>query len=355
MANAECRMPKKANVERRHGRTALLPFLLAAVLTVPLSTQAQRPNATFLGVLDDQGRLTPIAVYDGSHWWNRWPWAAESEEVRRLPLPRSLSAIPADWLPPGVRLPVDWRALTSVKLVPFHTLRPTRRQDFALMDTVLLSTTYRGQPYAEDTLAISGPGTLRSVVALSNAQAGGILHQLESRIALLEADAIARWREEGGVDGGRRGVALTRIYVSDGPTGTRYANTPPDGDPDGGLVRAPAQIDGDIHYFLLGEKFFQPGPAEECLVSLTTNGLVTVAADGRVRSEKISSGASDQFCADSGDVPIFLGTITVGSQSWWIVKTGVEGGDDYGLIDPRSGEWVEIKGLWSSRPNGRER
>jgi hypothetical protein len=96
MANAECRMPKRANVERRQGEWALLLFVVAAVLTVPLSTTAQRPKATFLGVLDDQGRLTPIAVYDGSHWWNRWPWAPESEEVRD-PRPGEWVEIKGPW------------------------------------------------------------------------------------------------------------------------------------------------------------------------------------------------------------------------------------------------------------------
>jgi hypothetical protein len=50
----------------------------------------------------------PIAVYDGSEWWNRWPWAAEGDEVRALPVPATLARIPPEWLPPGLSLPATW-------------------------------------------------------------------------------------------------------------------------------------------------------------------------------------------------------------------------------------------------------
>jgi hypothetical protein len=77
-------------------------LVVAVLLAVPVATRAQRPRPTFLGVVDDRGRLTPIAVDDGSAWWNRWPWAAGSDEIRNMPVPPSVEMVPAEWLPPGL-------------------------------------------------------------------------------------------------------------------------------------------------------------------------------------------------------------------------------------------------------------
>jgi hypothetical protein len=113
--------------------------VVAVLLAVPVATRAQRPQPTFLGIVDKDGLLTPIAVYDGSAWWNRWPWAAETEEVRSLPVPSSLASIPADWLPPSLKFPTNWRAYTASggKLVPFRALRPARRTEWDIMDTIV--------------------------------------------------------------------------------------------------------------------------------------------------------------------------------------------------------------------------
>jgi hypothetical protein len=329
-------------------------LIVGALLAVPVSTGAQQPHATFLGVVDEQGRLTPIAVYDGTTWWNRWPWAAESEEVRKLPLPPSLAAIPADWLPPGARLPVTWRAFTSGKLVPFRALRPTRRQDFALMDTVLIRTTYRGPSYVEDTLAISGPGTLASFVDLSNAQADGILRQLESRISILEADAIARWKKEAAARG-EQDVALARTYLVSHPSDIRFVNTPPPGDRDYGLFKGRTPIDGRTHLYLSGGKFFEGRPGEPCKLSLSTEGFIAVNPAGHVESERIASGLTEFLCGNPSEAVYYLASVTIGRRSWWVVKIGMEDGEEYGLIDPRTGEPVEIRGLWDLRSNDRKR
>jgi hypothetical protein len=341
MTNGECRLTKAA--------------LTVIALSILVAATRAEPPPTFLGVLDDQGRLTPIAVYDGTSWWNRWPWAGESEEVRGLPLPPSLSTIPADWLPPGAPLPVNWRAFTSGKLVPFRALRPIRRQEFALMDTVLISTTYRGIPYSEDTPAISGPGTLKSFVDVSNAEADRILRQLESRIATLEADAIARWKKEAAARG-EQDIALTRTYLVPHSPETRFVNTPPPGDDrDYGLFKGPAPIDGRTYHYLSGGRFFELRSGDACKLSLSTEGFVAVDRAGHVESEKITSALTEFLCGNPSEAVYYLTTVTIGRHSWWVVKIGLEDGDDYGLLDPRTGEPVEIKGLWSMRSKDRAR
>ena len=60
----------------------------------------KRPNVLVLGAV--------IAAFDGTGWWNKWPWGAESAKVRQLPIPVGLDEIPADWLPPGLTLPRNW-------------------------------------------------------------------------------------------------------------------------------------------------------------------------------------------------------------------------------------------------------
>jgi poly(3-hydroxybutyrate) depolymerase len=41
-------------------------FAAAAFLVTPAPTGAQSAQPTFLGVVDEHGQLTPIAVYDGA-------------------------------------------------------------------------------------------------------------------------------------------------------------------------------------------------------------------------------------------------------------------------------------------------
>ena len=192
--------------------------VLALLVAASVATHGQQPQPTFLGILDGHGRLTPIAVYDGGTWWNRWPWAGATNLVSDLPLPRSLAAIPPEWLPPGLRLPVTWKAFTSGKLVPIRALRPTRQPEEALMATVPIATTYRSHPQEEDILAISGPGILAEFVALGRPQSDALLRQLESRIATLESEEIARWRKDSTE---YRDTALTRTYMVTGSFGTR--------------------------------------------------------------------------------------------------------------------------------------
>ena len=326
-------------------------LVVALLLTMPASTRAQL-QPTFLGVVDGRGQLTPIAVYDGATWWNRWPWAAESEEVRNLPLPPSLAAIPADWLPPGVRLPVNWQAFRSGKLVPIRALRPTRSSEPGLMDTVTITTTYRGRPSEEDTLAISGPGILAGFGVLSRAQSDAILQQLEPRIAALEADEIASWKKE---ITEYKETALTRTYMVTGPQGTRYVSTPPPGwERDYSIRKGLTPIEGRTYQYLHGEKLFKLRADADCMMNLSTRGFIVVDQRGRVESEKLGAFAFAEYCGDASEMTYHLATLTIGHRTWWVGKFGVEDGHDYGLIDPVTAEPVDIKGLWGLRSNSRD-
>jgi hypothetical protein len=89
-----------------HKRPNVL-VVLGAVIAATSFYSAQSAS-TFLAAVRGDGLLVPIAAFDGTGWWNKWPWGAESAEVRQLPIPVGLDEIPADWLPPGLTLPRNW-------------------------------------------------------------------------------------------------------------------------------------------------------------------------------------------------------------------------------------------------------
>ena len=205
---------------------------------------------------------------------------------------------------------------------------------------------YRGHPYEEDTLAISGPGILAEFVALGQPENDAILRQLESRIATLETGELARWK---GITE-YKDTALTRTYMVTGRSGTRYVRTPPPGQGrDYGILKGPTPIDGRTYQYLHGEKLFKLRPDEDCMMNLSTQGFIVVDQRGRVESEKLGVSAFAEFCGDAGETTFHLATITIGQRTWWIVKIALEDGYDYGLLDPLSGEPVVLKGPWGSR------
>ena len=199
-----------------------------------------RPRAAadgdVLGVLDGQGRLTPVAVYDSGTWWNRWPWAGASNLDSNLPVPRSLAAIPIDWLPPGLRPPCQLEGVHVRKARSNSRGSADETAGTGTHDDGANCHDYRGHPYEEDTLAISGPGILAEFVALGQPENDAILRQLESRIATLETGELARWK---GITE-YKDTALTRTYMVTGRSGTRYVSTPPPGQGrDDGIRKAP--------------------------------------------------------------------------------------------------------------------
>jgi len=308
-------------------------------------------------VVDDHGRLTPIAVYDGSDWWNRWPWQAESDEIRNLPLPVSLASIPAAWLPPGVRFPVSWRALSpGGKSSAFRALVPDRIPDFTMMDTIVVRTTYTGSGVEGsngdgDTLAIAGPGTLGRITMAAADEEAALRRQLNVRVVALEADAIAHWKEEFLANGGPPAdTALTRIYEVGDAAGVRYVEAPPaDGERfDVEKADAPA---GRTMYHLRREKLFTFRRGDECMLNLATDGFVLTSA-GKIVSEKMTAHAYGGYCGDPAEMTFPLGTVTIGGHMWWIVKDSLEDGYDFSLTDTATGESVEIKGRWDLRQSG---
>jgi hypothetical protein len=331
-------------------RAALLIAACAVLLNRAAPAVPAPPPATFVGVLGGDGALTPIAVFDGHDWWNAWPWGAESDEVKALPVPSSLDAIPADWLPPALRMPRDWRVLRrSGATARLKALRPVQTTLDGLMDTFTIATTFR--PGADgDALAIAGPGVLGTFVTPSRDETERVLRRLTSRIETLERNALDQWRGEHKGSEMDTASALTRVYMTTGPDGNKYvAVRPADAGPDFGLTKVSDRIQGKTYYYLSGAKLFKVKPADECMINLSSNGLVVVDRGGAVSSDTISSSAYSEYCGDAAESTMPLGTVRIGTRMLWVMRVNLEDGFDYTLFDPLLGDGVGLKGGWRFR------
>jgi hypothetical protein len=331
-------------------RAALVIAACAVLLSRAAPAVTAPPPATFVGVLGGDGALTSIAVFDGHDWWNAWPWAAESDEVKALPVPSSLDTIPADWLPPGLRMPRDWRVLRhSGATARLKALRPVQATLDGLMDTFTITTTFR--PGADgDALAIAGPGVLGTFVTPSRDETERVLRRLTSRIETLERNALDQWQGEHIGSEMNTASALTRVYMTTGPAGNKYVTVrPADEGPDYELTKVSDRIQGRTYYYLSGEKLFKVKPADECMINLSSNGLVVVDRGGAVSSDTISSWAYSEYCGDAPESTMPLGTVRIGTRMLWVMRVNLEDGFDYTLFDPLLGDGVELKGGWGFR------
>lgn len=324
------------------GLWSALAFALAGSLA--LTARGALPDAdaaTFLAVVLPDSSLVPIAVYDGETWWNRWPWGAERDEIRALPVPSALGTVPADWLPPGLTLPSQWRYLSySGVQRSVRAVRPVRPPETALITTFAVQSDLlvpkRERLLAEQTeaelgLAIAGDGQLGRVVYPPRAEADRIRARLASRVRELERAELDRWWRE------FRKTASVRLEPDkrDGEGGL-------------GLLRAGTTAGGANYYYLTGGRRYRI-PGEGCGVNLSTSGVVVARSDGRIESEKISSWAYGEYCGDAAELMDVLGTLTAHGRLYWIVKVSLEDGHTFELFDPAIQEVLELKGRWDMR------
>jgi hypothetical protein len=301
---------------------------------------AAAAQPTFVSVVDDNGLMTPIAVFDGATWWNRWPMELESDAIRTMPVPKSLALIPADWLPPGLVLPREWRVLReSGSVARIRALRIRRPPEPAMMDTFVIQTTEpRRADGAEESVAISGPGTLGRFVAPGPDEGQHVLEQVAARIDSLELGETARWKRESET---YRNVVLTRVYRVTTPKRTDYVTQRPRDTKDFGLVKAARQIQGRTFYHLDGEKLFRMQAEGECMLNLSSSGVLATNAQGVVVSERIASTAWAEYCGDRAESATLLATLQIRDRVLWVMKTSLEDGYDYVFVNPVSGESVQ--------------
>lgn len=114
---------------------------VALLLThLAFATEQSQADSFWLGILRDDGVLTPIAIYDNGMWSTPWPedlgaGGEINEAAKRLALPpfriqknyrlepqsAPLEQLPREWLGRNSRVPVDWYLSTQA-----GTLEPIR-------------------------------------------------------------------------------------------------------------------------------------------------------------------------------------------------------------------------------------
>jgi hypothetical protein len=324
-------------------RTTVLSVVLATAAVVALG---QPEHPTFLAVVDGNGLLTPIGAFDGESWWNRWPWEAESATIPKLPVPRTLAAIPSDWLPPGVKFPVDWRVLGPSGEIRVRALHVERPSQPSLMDTFVVRTTYTERKrVAAGRVAIAGPGALGRFVPVQPVEAQSVLQQLAPHLAALETAEIDRWRAER-----HETTPLTRIYRIENPDGSKnLVSERPPAFEEYTLLRAELVFNGRRYYSLDGEKRFTSVSLGGCEMNLSSEGVVITDTAGRVASERIAAAAYAEYCGDRSESSTPLATLELRGRLLWVLEVGVEDGYDYLLFDPNTGDSLQMKGTWAER------
>jgi hypothetical protein len=335
---------------RRLSATAAVPLTMLAIAVTIVG--GQEGDRTFLAVARADGALVPIAISDGQEWWNRWPWAVESDEVKALPVPATLDKISDDWLPAGVRLPVEWTMQRQDgRRRKVRLQRPIRPPGWQMMETIALQSDYHVSPdkggnqysFDEIGIAIAGVGELSAFATASPAESRRILGRLNQRLLEIEQAEIARWlqqrRESPGGD--PRPITLSRTYHDPAPRV----------DEPFGLVRAVRRFKGRTYYYLTGEKLFKMGLKDlaDCKMNLSFDGIVITRSDGTIVFEKLNASAYAEYCGDAASWMTPLAVVERRDRVIWVVKYSVEDGYNYGLFDPEANENIALKGSWDMR------
>jgi hypothetical protein len=309
-----------------------LPAAIAAIAAAQDAVSAP----TFLAIVREDGLLLPIAVYSGAGWHNRWPFSYEGDAaVKSLRLPRSLSEIPAAWLPPGTRFPQRWLLqLESGRMFSIQALATARPSEFDTQEFIGVTTNYpvsaNGRAGEELGVAISGAGELGRFVQAPTAESGAILSLLEVRLRELQAGAVTEWLK--GRDVSAEPVGLPLVALAD-----RDLHTPTS------LTKALTPFHGRTYYYFDRAKQYPSNPAEpdSCAVNVSISGIVAVES-GRVVMDRLSSHAWAEYCRDRAEWTTPLATVTLPDRLIWVVKIGMEDGYEYALVDPETDATIDF-------------
>ena len=305
-------------------------LLLAALAALGYSTllTGQPPEHTFVAVVRADGSMVPVAAFDGREWWNRWP-EASGQEDKVPPVPSSLASIPSDWLPPGIRLPADWRVYAGGgRLVPVRALRPIRTSMSYGEYVIGLETSYKRRGVRDESagaVAVSGVATVGGFVRASGREADAIAKQLAARLDTIEQTEIAQWIKE--TERPTETVDKLRRVFRDGRQSDPVTLS---------LMRAERPSNGRTYYHLTGEKLYAGAdPTDDsCKMNMSFDGVVATDPAGRVVFENVSAFAWAEYCGDRALSNELIATIQVRDQWIWVGVEHLEDGFSYFLIDP---------------------
>jgi hypothetical protein len=316
-----------------------------------------RQDPLFVGILRRDALFVPIAVNDGRDWWNAWPFSNESDEsVQNLPLPESLDAIPDDWLPPGVRLPREWRVQIGRGGQRVIRLgRPARPSGYNMAAMIALRTDYPAPAKvndavdidAEEGVAVAGPATLDRFARVTDETARALLAGVAADLDAAETREIAfRIKEyESAPDWNGK-----RIAFPANETQRKAASMS-----SYGFTRSVRADSAGTFYVFRGQKDHGRKPWPDCEATVDFSGIVVQDRSGRVSARSMGAYTTLDCSRDNA---VNVGFEPLASLHWrgptlWVVRLEAEDGFEYGLLDPAVPDpfAIQMKGMWQLRRN----
>ncbi len=327
------------------GSRQLVSLLLVAFLVGQASAQEGRRHL-LLAIVSADGLLVPFAIHDGVEWWNTWPFSA-SGIVSLLPLPKSTTEPPKDWLPPGVSLPTTW-TLWQLTGAPRRVIRVRRfaSAESGIMEMIGLQTDFiskrsevskRADGGDEAGIAVVGAGQIGRFVTLDERSSDWrvLSTKLQAQLETSENKALASWVIEGGSSFEARQAQVpsvaqrraSRVHV-------RLART----------FRSDAE---GTWYGLAASKQYSRRTSLVCPPTTEFQAIVLREPSGHLLVKSLSA-----FVTCEAHVPLdLLGVLYWSGPPLWIVRAHAEEGFDYGLLNPNVADpgLLLMKGLWDQR------
>lgn len=334
---------------RLWSRASCALAVLASAWTVG-AVRASQPigDPLFLSVVRTDGVLVPIAVHNGAEWWGGWPFGTEGK-LDDVKLPASLSAVPAEWLPPGLALPSRWTFWATTGEV-----RPVQAGAFvrtgSVMTMIGLQTSVAGQRSeferwagADDEagFAVAGRAEIGRVATLDETSSDwrSLWGQLGERFDAAERLAIAQWLKE------RRASPENKNTDIEHPGSPEERRRPPGGVH---LTKALRPTSEGTWYHFIAHRTYGPHDVA-CMPVTTFTGIAVKNSAGRVTVRSFSAFATET-CGNSSDTTI-LATLHWAGPPLWIARENLEDGFEYLLLSPAAADpsSIALRADWAYR------
>jgi hypothetical protein len=308
-------MPAARTTNRR-------PTLILVVIVLGLwpgdgnRVSGQRTAPVWYAAMADDGTITPFGVIVNGMLWTGWP--DQNSQVDELP---DLARIPAEWKPPGVELPRQWRAH---RFDGRHQTLTTQRVVRGYIGDIGLATDLPdpvrppdGIPggYAIVGVATNGPDPIDVFRPVSKRLASQVLSRLEQDLFEGESGAIDVAKKSAEANG----------YVLKGPTPQvrRRAKIEVE------TLVAAVDHNRTTWVYLGGQKVYEPNTLDRLTVRLAAVVALPPRGSLDVRWTNLYVVMDGLY---SADIPLAI--VEVEGRTCWIVQQDFEDGRGYVLAVP---------------------
>jgi hypothetical protein len=296
---------------------------LSLALQSPARPGVQAPRATSesdaftIGILRNDGIVTPFAVFDGKDWTAPWPTT-----LRSIDLPIDIANVPTKWWGKTGPIAEMTAWVDGADRGPIHIARPTVLPLMCLPRLALISD-YRSTlspesllpPYPKDGLAVTGGQRVGriEIVAKESSAWSAMASSLSEDFDKAEHEAIKAftdWKDP-----------IPRAVRQKVPVELEA------------MYRAPMDEAGWTANYVETVKKFPPGPGDDgCGLVTSTNGWVIVGPD-RKRTTRLTAHVT--YC-DRRDVAYMLplGLVSVQNRAYWVFQLSGYGREGYLVARP---------------------